>query len=160
MDSCPATKKVLHQCGIDTSSCPGPYTMFRVSHQLKARPRTFHFTLILQYFEEPPSCYQKETPWTFDSQILLLHDNAALWIHEQLKKFKQEDFLHPLYSLDIVRNDFHFFPYSNKKHFHTDDTSVRSWLQHDLPQYNSDLEKLVLRYQKCFGKKYCDYVEK
>ena len=40
------TKKALHQCGGDTSSCLGLYSL-TVSHQWQARPITFHLAHML-----------------------------------------------------------------------------------------------------------------
>ena len=104
-------------------------------------------------------------------KIVLLHDNArshtAQLIQTLLRDFKWDVFAHPPYSPDLAASDFHLFPNLHRwlggRRFSSDEevkSAVHSYLINlDRSFYESGIEKLVSRFDKCLGLD-GDYVEK
>lgn len=115
---------------------------------------------------------KERRPGKLSKGIVLLHDNATphsarVTLDLLEKKFKWEQWEHPPYSPDLSPCDFHVFgPMKEalaKERFGNDEevkNGVRKWLTEvGRDFFNSGIEKLVSRYDKCLNR-YGDYVEK
>ncbi|UYV77390.1 hypothetical protein LAZ67_15000825 [Cordylochernes scorpioides] len=104
-------------------------------------------------------------------KVLLVHDNArpsaARTTQALLENFKWKILTNPHYSPELSPSNFHLFPalklHLGVKHFANDDevqAEANNWLRRqDTAWYNSGINNLLQRYQKCLDRN-GDYVEK